>query len=86
MDFEYDPAKSRRNMRKHGIGFEEAKALWADEGRVLFPARSDTEVRFAMLAKREGRIWAVFYTVRDDRVRIISVRRARPKEKELYES
>ncbi|HEY5744337.1 MAG TPA: BrnT family toxin [Terrimicrobiaceae bacterium] len=86
MEFEYDPLKSVRNNDKHGIDFEEAKALWDDDDRLVFPARSDTEKRFAMLAELDANIWVAFYTIREDRVRIISVRRARPKEKEEYES
>ena len=86
MEFEYDPLKSDRNRDKHGIDFEEAKALWEDEDRLVFPARSETEERFAMLAEMGAKTWVAFYTVRKDRVRIISVRRARPDEKKEYDS
>jgi uncharacterized DUF497 family protein len=86
MEFADDPAKSSKNKEKHGIDFEEAKGLWDDEDRLIFPAQSDTEPRFAMLAEHCGRVWAAFFTVRQSRIRIISVRRARPKEKQEYES
>jgi uncharacterized DUF497 family protein len=86
MDFEYDPSKSARNREKHGIDFEEAKGLWDDDNRLLIPARSDTEPRFALLARLGQRIWVAFFTAREDRIRIISVRRARPNEKNEYES
>ena len=56
MDFEYDASKSARNKEKHGIDFEEAKGLWDDEDRLLFPAKSETEPRFAMLAKYRQRV------------------------------
>lgn len=86
MDFEYDPRKSLANKRKHGIDFEEAKELWSDPDAVGFPAKSDDEYRFALLAIWKGKPWAAFYTLRDDRVRLISVRRARKNEIQLYES
>ncbi len=85
MEFEYDPSKSARSKEKHGIDFEEAKSLWEDEDRLFIPARSETESRFAMLAGYRERVWVAFYTLRQRRVRIISVRRARPNEREAYE-
>ena len=84
MEFDYDPAKSQINKEKHGIDFEAAKSLWADEDRIEFPARSETESRFALLARMDGKIWAAFFTVRGDTTRIISVRRARPNEETRY--
>jgi uncharacterized DUF497 family protein len=84
MEFEYDPAKSQINKEKHGIDFEEAKSLWEDEDRIEFPARSETEPRFALLAQLDGKIWVAFHTVRGGITRIISVRRARPNEEARY--
>jgi len=86
MEFEYDPAKSVRNESKHGVNFEQAKGLWLDEDRLVVPARGDSEERWALLGKMEDKLWVMFYTPRGDRVRIISVRRARPKEEKFYES
>lgn len=86
MEFEYDPAKSEQNESKHGVNFEQAKELWLDEDRLAIPARSDSESRFALLGKVENKLWMMFYTHRGDRVRIISVRRARINEEKCYES
>ena len=86
MEFEYDPAKSDSNKEKHAIDFEEAQVLWDDEDRMVIPARSDSEQRFALLALLGDRVWVTFYTVRDTAIRLISVRRARKNETELYES
>lgn len=86
MGFEYDPAKSRRNKIKHGIDFDQARELWADPDAVGFPARSDDEIRYAILASYHGKLWMGFYTLRDGKIRIISVRRARREEGKLYES
>ena len=85
MDFEFDPAKSAKNKEKHGIDFEEAQELWSDpEGRG-FPARSDDEIRYAILAKYKRKLWMGFYTMRSGTIRLISVRRARKRERDLYE-
>lgn len=84
MEFEYDPTKSQSNKVKHGIDFDEAQVLWLDEDRVEFPAPSDTEERRALIAKKDGRIWVAFYTIRKAALRIISVRRARENEEKIY--
>jgi len=84
MEFEYDPIKSQTNKEKHGIDFDEAQALWLDEDRVEFPARSDTEKRHALIAKNHEKIWVAFYTMREVAIRIISVRRARENEEKAY--
>ena len=86
MEFEYDPIKSQSNMQKHGIDFERAKALWEDEDRLLIPARSETEERYAILGKVRKTIWLGFYTHRGQAIRIFSVRRAREKERQQYDS
>jgi uncharacterized DUF497 family protein len=86
MEFEYDPAKSGQNEEKHGVNFEQAKELWLDEDHLVIPARSEGEQRWALLGKMENKIWVMFYTLRGERVRIISVRRARSNEEEFYES
>lgn len=86
MEFECDPKKSATNQKKHGIDFAVAQKLWEDIDAIGFPARSDDEKRFALLAKLQGRVWVAFYTLRANRIRLISVRRARPKEEAIYES
>ena len=86
MEFEYDPEKSEGNSAKHGIDFEEAKVLWEDGARLVVPARSDSEPRWALLARHRGKVWAAFDTLRGNQVRLISVRQARPNEKNVYES
>jgi uncharacterized DUF497 family protein len=86
MEFEFDSAKSAQNESKHGVNFEQAKELWLDEDRLAIPARSDSEERWALLGKLEDKLWVMFYTHRGGRVRIISVRRARPKEVKYYDS
>lgn len=86
MDFEFDPQKSQANQIKHGIDFEQAQELWKDPDGIGFPGKSDDEERFALLAMAKGKLWVAFYTYREDKIRIISTRRARKNERTLYES
>ena len=82
--FEYDERKSLANQRKHGIDFEQAQALWTDEGLIEFALVSEDEPRHMVVASMLGKLWAAIITYRDDRVRIISVRRARKGEINEY--
>lgn len=84
--FEYDPNKSQLNKAKHGIDFEEAQGLWDDLRRVEIKAFSTTEERFMVIAQIKGKYWSAIITYRTHNIRIISVRRSRPKEIEIYES
>jgi uncharacterized protein len=84
MEFEYDLQKSISNKTKHGIDFEEAKNLWEDRNRIRIKARSDTEPRFALIAAYQEKLWTAFYTIRNDMIRITSVRRSRDQERRLY--
>jgi uncharacterized protein len=83
MDFEYDRAKSLANLKRHGIDFIEAQALWSDPDRIEIPARSLDEPRIQVIGRIGDMVWSAFIT-RGDRIRIISVRRARDEEKTAY--
>ena len=84
MKFEYDPAKSAANKAKHGLDFEEAKALWKDENLLEVPVLRTGEPRFLVIGCIGGKIWTGVITYRGNAVRIISVRRARKDEVEHY--
>jgi uncharacterized DUF497 family protein len=84
MEFEYDPRKSASNLRKHGIDFEQAKELWLDARALIVTARITDEERFAVVAQFGEKIWTCIFTIRDERIRIISTRRARNEEEERY--
>ena len=86
MYFEFDRKKSRTNERKHGIDFVEAQALWEDPDLLEIPARTTDEHRFLVVGKIAGKYWSGIITYRGGNIRIISVRRARDEEIELYES
>ena len=85
MEFEFDPNKSASNKTKHGIDFEEAQELCNDPHLLEIEARSTDESRFLLIGTIAGKHWSAVVTYRDDRVRIISVRRSRKEEVELYE-
>lgn len=84
--FEYDDDKSQANLAKHGIDFRLAQALWDDPDLLEFPAKSENEPRFLLIGRIAGKHWSAVVTYRDGNVRLISVRRSRIKEVELYES
>ncbi len=85
MEFEFDPNKSAANRAKHGIDFVQARALWDDSGRVEVPARTVGEPRSLVVGRIADLHWSAVVTYRDQRVRVISVRRSRPEEVSLYE-
>ena len=86
MRFEFDRRKSLSNKSKHGIDFIEAQALWDDPDRLVIPARTVDEPRVMIIGYLAGTVWSGIFTIRDENIRIISVRRSRKEENELYES
>jgi uncharacterized DUF497 family protein len=85
MQFEYDLNKNGLNKRKHGIDFVEAQALWKDPDRIEIPARTVDEPRYLLVGKIGDDHWSAIITYRDEKIRIISVRRSRREEVEIYE-
>jgi len=85
VSFEFDPAKSAANKLKHGIDFVEAQALWLDDQLIEVPARTQDEPRLLVVATIRGRHWSAIVTHRGNSIRLISVRRSRLEEVELYE-
>jgi len=86
MQFEFDPIKSKNNKKKHGIDFVDAQVLWDDLDLLEIPAKTTDEQRFLVVGKIEAKHWSGIITYRGKNIRIISVRRARDEEIELYES
>ena len=83
--FEYDSEKSAINLLKHGIDFEAAQILWEDSYRIDAPATSIDEARRMVIGQINGKLWAAIVMDREDKVRIISVRRARERETMEYD-
>jgi uncharacterized protein len=83
--FEFDPEKSAANKAKHGIDFDNAQAIWRDDQRIIGPTYSGgDDERFMVIGLMDGKLWAATITMRDETVRIISVRRARANEAKAY--
>jgi uncharacterized protein len=85
MEFEFDPVKSAANQEKHGIDFGRAQELWRDSMRVEVPARTVDEPRWLVIGRIDGKHWSAVVTYREERIRIISVRRSRDEEVAIYE-
>ena len=86
MPFEFEPEKSTANKAKHGIDFVEAQALWNDPDQLEVAARSEVEPRSIVIARIHKTAWAACVTYRHEKaIRIISVRRARARERQEYE-
>jgi len=85
MDFEFDPLKSAANQAKHGIDFLDAQALWSDPALLEIPARTTDEPRFLVIGRIHRKHWSAVITYRGQSIRLISVRRSRLEEVQLYE-
>jgi uncharacterized DUF497 family protein len=87
MKFEWDEAKAESNFKAHGVSFELAKTVFDDAFALdRIDDREDYgEYRFFVLGMSEGRVLLfVAYTEREDRIRIISARRATKHEQDFY--
>ncbi|HWR57800.1 MAG TPA: BrnT family toxin [Thermodesulfovibrionales bacterium] len=85
MEFEFDPAKSISNKKKPGIDFFEARALWDDPDFIEIPVTTVDESRFLLIGRISEKHWSAIITYRSEKIRIISVRRSRKEEVEIYE-
>ena len=63
-----------------------AQALWEDIDLLEIPARTEDEPRAIVIGKTGDKHWSAIITYRNEKIRIISVRRSRREERELYES
>ena len=84
--FEFDAAKSEFNRTKHGIDFVVAQCLWNDPMLLEIPARTDDESRYLLIGLMGDKHWSAVITYRGENIRLISVRRSRIEEVNLYES
>ena len=86
MNFLYNKEKSESNKEKHGIDFIEAQVIWEDPQIMEFNLNFNRETRFQVIGRAYEKIWSSVITYRGDVTRLISVRRARQKEVQGYES
>jgi uncharacterized protein len=88
LQFEWDPAKNRSNLAKHGIPFDEASTAFDDVLSMTIPdpLHSEHEERLILLGRSSrDRLVVVAHTETKDVVRIISARTATKRERRLYE-
>jgi uncharacterized DUF497 family protein len=85
--FDFDPTKNRTNLQKHGIGLAVGALIWND---YVFEREDDRrnygETRFIALGSVDGRVLLVVYTLRGEKRRLISARKANEHERQIYRS
>jgi uncharacterized DUF497 family protein len=87
VSYEWDPAKARANLSKHGVDFADAAiALEDDQALTIRDPLSSDEERWITIGKGAlGSLLVVVYTRRKESVRLISARFATAREKRQYE-
>jgi hypothetical protein len=85
-DFEWDSGKAALNLVKHGVSFSEAATVFADPFAVFLDDGSGSGRMVVIGASLRERVLFVVHVERGERDRIISARRATPREREVYES
>lgn len=87
MEFEWDDAKSEACFVERGFDFEYAAQAFFDRHRRVTPdtRRAYGEDRFQLKGRIDGRVFVVVYTVRAQRIRIISARKANAREVQHHE-
>ena len=89
MEFEWDPDKAESNVDKHGVAFTHASTIFGDPLSLTFydPDHSDDEDRFITIGTSvDDVVMIVSHTDRGERIRIISARKAKPRERRIYEN
>jgi len=88
LSFEWDEIKAKENLRKHEVSFEEGKTIFNDPFLFTFPGyeHSVDEERYVNIGLSvTGRILILTHTERQDKIRIISCRKATARERRFYE-
>jgi uncharacterized protein len=85
-DFEWDDAKNKANLSKHGVSFDFAQRAFLDPARIVAEdlEHSDTEKRYFCIGAVDGEILTVRFTWRAKRIRIFGAGYWR-KGKQIYE-
>ncbi|MDH3605282.1 MAG: BrnT family toxin [Candidatus Tectomicrobia bacterium] len=84
--YEWDEEKNQDNLANHGLSFEDAKLVLSGPCVNFDDDRFDyDEDRYLTLGLLQGRVVLIAYTWREDRIRIISMRKAMRREQEIYQ-
>lgn len=85
MKFEWDEAKNRKNLEKHGLSFEDAEQVLSGPCVTFEDDRFDYgEDRLITLGLLAGRLVVIAHSPRDEGTRIISMRKGNRREEEVY--
>ena len=88
LSFEWDDEKAKANLKKHGVSFDEAAAVFTDPFSLTIPdpGHSVGEHRYIDIGSSDkDRVLVVVYTERGSNIRMVSCRKATPSERKLYE-
>jgi uncharacterized DUF497 family protein len=86
VDFEWDPAKAAANRRKHGVSFADAVGVFEDDRALTLEDQHPEEERWVTIGRDPlGRVLVVSYCWRENRIRLISARKAARREVRSYE-
>lgn len=88
MEFDWDPKKASRNLKRHSVSFQEAATVFGDTLSVTAadPDHSLEENRCIIVGQsHRGRLLIVSHAEHRDRIRIISARELTRKERRTYE-
>lgn len=89
LEFEWHASKAAANLRKHGVSFDEASTIFADEKQLAVPDREHSldEMRWLAIGRSgQNRLLTVCFTERGTKLRLISARTAEPWERREYEA
>ena len=86
MEYEWDPNKADRNLRKHGVDFVDAVIVFDDDRAITLPDEHPIEERYLTFGTdAQGRVLAISYALKGSTIRIISARTATSRERAQYE-
>ncbi|WP_035984460.1 BrnT family toxin [Leptolyngbya sp. KIOST-1] len=86
MVYQWNRDKATANLRKHGIDFADAVAVFSDDLALTIPDERFDEERFVTIGLDGfGRVLVVVYTLRGEAIRVISARKASRQERQQYE-
>ena len=86
MEYEWDPGKAIAKLKKHRVSFADAVTVFSDDRALTMEDPQPDEERSLTLGMdAQGNVLVVVYTWREDRIRIISARKATPAERRQYE-
>ena len=86
MDYEWDPKKAGRNLRKHGVDFVDTVTVFDDDRAITLPDEHPKEERYLTFGMdAQGRVLAISYSLDGSIIRIISARKATARERAQYE-